>query len=88
MEDNRVPYIVYEGEQARHERNVKRLVIALIISILLVFASNIAWLYAWSQFEYVSTDESVTVDARDGTANYIGNDGTINNGESNSEAED
>ena len=35
MEDNKVPYIVFEGEQARHERTVKRLVIALLVSVLL-----------------------------------------------------
>ena len=83
-----VPYIVYEGEQARHERSVKRLIIALIISIIVIFLSNMAWLYAWNQFECIATDEDVTVDAKDGTANYIGNDGSIiNNGEDSSKAE-
>lgn len=89
MEDNKVPYIVYEGEQARHERIIKRLIIALLICIGLIFASNMAWLYAWNQFEYIATEEDVTVDAKDGIANYIGNDGRIvNNGEDSGEAED
>ena len=35
-----VPYIVHESAQARNERTVKRLVIALIIAIALIFASN------------------------------------------------
>ena len=34
--DKQVPYIVFEGEQARHERTVRRLVIALLISIALI----------------------------------------------------
>lgn len=76
--DNNVPYIVFEGEQARHERTVKRLVIALLISIALMFASNIAWLWFFNQFDI--TSEEIMVDGTDqGNANYIGEDGDINN---------
>lgn len=39
-----VPYIVYESEAARHERTVKRLITALLIAILLIVGSNLAWL--------------------------------------------
>lgn len=81
-----VPYAVYEGTQVRNERTVKRLVIALVIAVILVFASNIAWLYAWCQYDYSSEySESVSVDGKNGIANYIGNDGDISNGESNGE---
>jgi flagellar biogenesis protein FliO len=77
-----VPYIVHESAQARNERTVKRLVVALIVSIALIFASNAIWLYAWMQYDYSSEQtESVTVDGKDGVANYIGNDGDIVNGE-------
>jgi len=77
-----VPYIVYDEEQARNERNVKRLVIALIISICLIFASNLVWLYAWMQYDYTSEEitHTVDVDAKEGIANYIGNNGDIVNG--------
>ena len=83
--NNVVPYIVYEGEQARNERHIKRLVIALVISILLIFASNIIWIYAWLQYDYSSEEvtHTVDVDAKDGIANYIGNDGDIVNGADN-----
>lgn len=82
MEDKimTVPYIVYEGEQARNERNVKRLIIALVVSIVVLFVSNAMWLMAWMQYDY-SGEELVTVDGREGIANYIGNDGSIFNGE-------
>lgn len=74
-----VPYIVYEGEQARNERHIKRLVIALIVAVTLIFASNLAWLIAWCQYDY--TLESVEIDnSGGGNANYIGNDGDITNG--------
>ena len=81
MDDDKVyvPYIVYEGEMARQERQTKRLIVMLIIMLVLFFASNMAWLYVWNQYEYV--DEAVTVDSDDGgNANYIGNDGDIVNG--------
>ncbi len=49
-----VPYIVYEGSIARAERHIKRLWIALVIAIIVIFATNIAWLYYESQFETIS----------------------------------
>ncbi len=77
-----VPYIVHESAMARNERAVKRLVIALIVAIALIFASNAIWLYAWMQYDYSSemTTSEINVDGKDGIANYIGNDGDINNG--------
>jgi hypothetical protein len=84
-EKNNVPYIVYEGEQARNERHIKRLVIALVLAIMLIFASNLIWLYAWMQYDYSSEEitHTIDVDAKDGIANYIGNDGDIVNGADN-----
>ena len=55
---------VYEGIQARHERTIKRLILALIIAIALIFASNAIWLYAWMQYDYSS--DTVTVEGTDG----------------------
>ena len=78
--DKDVPYLVFEGQMARNERSIKRLVIALIIAIVLIFASNAAWLYAWCQYDYGYTD-TVEIESDRGIANYIGNDGEINNGE-------
>lgn len=80
MNENRdVPYIVYEGSMVRAERHIKRLVIALIVAVVMICVSNLAWLYVWNSYEYVG-DSSVSVEGEN--ANYIGNDGEINNGES------
>lgn len=57
-----VPYIVHESAMARNERTVKRLVVALIVAILLIFASNAAWLYAWCQYDYTSEETVFTQD--------------------------
>ena len=79
-----VPYIVYEGEQTRNERTIKRLSIAIVIAIIAIVFSNAMWLWAWMQYDYVYED-TVTVDTEGaGNASYIGNDGVIVNGESGS----
>ena len=77
-----IPYIVYEQAEVRHERTIKRLIVALIIAIIAIVASNGAWLYCWMQYDYAT--ESVELDTtQGGNANYIGGDniqGDINNG--------
>ena len=90
MEHRDVSYLIYEATQARNERAVKRLVTALIITIVLMFASNAIWLYAWTQYDYIETEEELKVHISTeggGDANYIGNDGDILNGENNSKQE-
>ena len=78
-----VPYIVHESAMARSERHIRRLVIALIVAVVMIVASNLAWLYVWNSYEYVG-DSSVSVEG-EGNANYIGNDGDISNGTNSSE---
>ena len=83
-----VPYIVYESEAARHERTVKRLIIALIVAIAMIMVSNLAWLWVFNGYDVKS--ETYTIENADGNTNYLeaGNDGEINNGiESRSEEE-
>lgn len=63
------------------EWQIKRLWIALIVAVCLLFASNAGWLYAWCQYDYSGEEIVVEQDAQDGgNANYIGNDGDIYNG--------
>jgi hypothetical protein len=80
MDQKSIPYFAHEGMMARMERTIKRLWIALIIVAAMMFASNAAWLYAWMQYDYVDMDRSIDINADNGTANYIGNDGDITNG--------
>ena len=78
-----VPYFVHEGMIERQDRTIRRLIIALILCILLIFASNALWLWSWMQYDYTGEEtqvQKVDVDAKDGTANYIGNNGSITNG--------
>lgn len=81
-----VPYLVHEGDMSRLERQLKRLWIVILVLIFLLVGSNCAWMIYESQFETVETiSEEIVVDAdENGIANYIGNDGDIINGESDS----
>lgn len=75
-----VPYVVHESDMARAERQSKRLVAVIILLIVLLVGSNIGWMMYENSFETVTTEE-IWVDAdENGVANYIGNDGDINNG--------
>lgn len=40
MENKKIDFIVYEASEARHECTVKRIIIALIISVILLFAES------------------------------------------------
>lgn len=80
MDNKTIPYIAYELEQAKHERTVKRLITALIVAVILVFATNIVWIVMMSGYDVASEASEVTLDGSEGIANYIGRDGGINNG--------
>lgn len=59
---------------------IKKLLTALIVTILLLFTSNIAWLVAWCQYDY-STIEVTQDSENSGDCNYIGEEGDIIYGE-------
>ena len=82
MDDKtQIPYIVYETEMTRSERNFKRLWVVVIILISLLVATNLCWLAYESQFETVEQTTEVTQENSGGYNNYVGNDGDITNGE-------
>lgn len=74
-----VPYIVHEAALARLERTVKRLWILALVAVVLLVATNFAWIVYESQFEEIV----VTQENEDGYNSYIGQDGDIYNGETN-----
>lgn len=73
-----VPYIVYESAEARSERHIKRLILALVFSILVGLITNIAWLWTWNQYDYTSETETRTF-VQDGEGlNIIGDSNEVN----------
>lgn len=71
-----VPYVVHEATVARQERQIKRLWIALIVAISMLFASFALFVWYESQFETIEYD--YTQDG-EGT-NIIGDGNEVNNG--------
>ena len=72
--ENWIPRIVVEDTMARFERIIKRLITVIILLILIIAIG------VYEILQYDITD--VTVDSTDGGyANYIGQDGAINNAE-------
>ena len=72
-----VPYIVHESTMARMERQIKRLWIAVIVSVFLLFASNAGWLFCWMQYDY-SSEETIYQQDGEGT-NIIGDSNEVDN---------
>ena len=52
-----VPYIVHESSMARMERQIKRLWIALVVCIAMLFACYAGWLIYESQFATISYEQ-------------------------------
>ena len=79
MDNNNIPYIAFEAEMARHERTIKRLLIALVVAVALIFISNIAWLWFFNQFDIIG--DTVQLESNEaGNASYMGGSGVIDNG--------
>ena len=70
-EHTNIPYIAYEAAMSRLERIIKRLWIVVILLIVLLVGSNIAWLVYESQFEYFET--TVTQEAENESGDIIMN---------------
>ena len=64
---------------AMTERTIKRLWIVIILLIVLLVGTNVAWLIYEAQWQVVETTE-VTQENDGGYNNYVGNDGDIYNG--------
>lgn len=73
-----IPYIAYESSMDRMERANKRLAVALMISIVVVMLCNLAWLWAWLQYDYTSEEYVYTQDGQG--LNIIDDSNEVNNG--------
>ena len=54
-----IPYIVHEGAMSRMERVNKRLIAIIVLLIVLLVSSNIAWMVYGSQFEMCNVEQDV-----------------------------
>lgn len=79
-QDKLIPFVAHESMMVRMERTNHRLWILCIFLVILLIASNFAWLMYERQWEVVE-EQTVTQESEDGVNNFIGNDGNIYNGE-------
>ena len=78
-----IPYMVYEDDMARMERQITRLWKVIIFLVIAIIVIVIGFLVYLNQYDF----ESYEVVSRDGGyASFIGNDGDINYGKSECEA--
>lgn len=70
-----VPYIVHECAVARLERVIKRMWVLVLALIIILCASNAAWI--WRESKYQTIETAIAQENVDGYKNYIGNDGDI-----------
>ena len=75
-----VPYVAHESAMARSERNSKRMWIVILVLILALIGTNLAWIIYNSQFEAVEESTVVEQENSNGDNNYIGNNGDITYG--------
>lgn len=75
-----VPYIVHEADMSRLERTIHRLWILLLVMLILLVGSNVAWIVYENQFEDVSITAEQTAD----TGNNYAIGGDYNGGEAES----
>ena len=68
-EHTNIPFIAYEGAMSRFERINRRLWIAVVLLIVLLTGSNIAWLVYESQYE----SYTITAEQDGGGVNIVGN---------------
>ena len=76
MEDKTIPYIVHEGIMVRMERQIRRITVALIVTVILMFVSNALWLYAWMQYDYTGETTTTRITQDGHGINTIG-DGNV-----------
>ena len=72
-----VSYVAFESSMSRAERIIKRLVIALIVTIALTFASNIGWLIYANNNSNTNSNYTVTQSGNPTSIIGDGNNGVM-----------
>lgn len=82
MENKSVPYFAHEGMMVRMERTIRRLWILCLVLVLMLVATNAAWIWYESQWETVETTQEIYQDVDAGeNGRAVITDGIHINGE-------
>lgn len=75
-----VTFVAFESMKATMERTIKRLWILTLVLVLLLFATNAAWVYYESQWEVVETTETYEANTDGGGTAIANGSGTVEYG--------
>jgi len=73
-----IPYFAHEGEMARMERVCRRLWVVVILLVVCLVGSNLAWVIYENQFEDIVIQQDA--DTWDGGSNYMNGTGEFSYG--------
>ncbi len=76
QENQTISYYAHEGMMARMERTNHRLWIVVIVLIVALLATNLAWILYEAQWQVYETTQEVTQDTGtgNGTNSFVGGD--------------
>lgn len=66
-----VPYVAHESDMARSERHNKRLWVVILVLIIALLGTNIAWIIYENSFDDYVIKQDVEQDADNGTNNFV-----------------
>ena len=69
-----VPFAAHEAALARSERHNKRLWIVILVLIVALLGTNLAWIIYENSFDDYMITQDVKQDADNGTNNFVGGD--------------
>ena len=76
-----IPYVVYESLLDKTDLQHKRMTGIIILLVILLVASNLVWLYAWNQYDYVEGEVYEIEASQDGEGvNILGAGGDVEYG--------
>jgi len=85
--DNRqmmIPYIVYESMLAKEDTQQRRMVYIIVMLIVLLVVTNVIWLVAWNQYDYVDDYTEISAEQDGDGVNIVGGGDVDYGAESNS----
>ena len=67
-----IPYVVYESMLSKEDTQQRRMIYVIILLIVLLLVTNVIWLVAWNQYDYVDDYTEMSVEQDGGNVNIVG----------------
>lgn len=86
--DTMIPYIVYESMLSKEDTQQKRMIAVIILLIVLLLVTNVIWIVAWNQYDYVDDTTEISAEQDGGGVNIVGGGDVDYGTEGNDKADD